>query len=59
MIDQDLVEILACPECRGEVRMEGDWIVCTSCGLKYPIRDGIPILLIDEAVRPNGASGKG
>ena len=39
--------------------MEGDWIVCTSCGLKYPIRDGIPILLIDEAVRPTGASGKG
>ena len=55
MIDQDLLEILACPECRAEVRMEGDWIVCTSCGLRYPIRDGLPILLVDEAVRPGGA----
>jgi uncharacterized protein len=52
MIDQDLLDILACPACRAEVRLEGDRIVCTSCGLRYPIRDGIPILLVDEAERP-------
>lgn len=32
--------------------MEGDRIVCTSCGLRFPVRDGIPILLVDEAERP-------
>lgn len=59
MIDQDLLDILACPACRAEVRLEGERIVCTSCGLRYPIRDGIPILLVDEAERPSapGTSG--
>ena len=55
MIDQDLLDILACPACRAEVRLEDPFIVCTSCGLRYPVRDGIPILLVDEAVRPDAA----
>ncbi len=51
MIDKTLLEILACPACKSEVQLEGDWIVCVnlSCGLRYPIRDGIPVMLIDEA----------
>jgi uncharacterized protein YbaR (Trm112 family) len=56
MIDAELLDILACPACRAEVRLEGDRIVCTSCGLRYPIRDGLPVLLIDQAERPAGAS---
>lgn len=49
MLDPDLLDILACPQCRAEVRLDGDRIVCTGCGLRYPVRDGIPILLVDEA----------
>lgn len=55
MIDQDLLDILACPSCRAEVKLEGDRIVCTSCGLRYPVRDGIPNLLVDDAERPGTA----
>ncbi len=49
MIDEKLLEILACPKCKGDVILQGDRIVCTQCGLRYPIRDGIPIMLVEEA----------
>jgi len=54
MIDETLLEILACPACKEPVRLEDDRIVCTGCGLRYPIRDDIPIMLIEEAERPAG-----
>ncbi len=46
-----LLEILACPKCKGEIRYEAerDEIVCDACRLIYPVRDGIPVMLIDEA----------
>ncbi len=63
MIDQQLLDILACPACKTEVRLEGDWLVCVKCGRRYPIRDGIPVMLIEEAEGPGGAGqgaqGKG
>jgi len=49
MIDQELLEILACPACKGDVEKIEDKIVCKECGRKYPIKDGIPIMLIDQA----------
>ena len=49
MIDKELLEILACPACKADVDLKLDKIVCKKCGKKYPIRDGIPIMLIDEA----------
>lgn len=49
MIDEALMRILACPACRGDVAQEGSKIVCSKCGRKYPIKDGIPIMLTDEA----------
>jgi uncharacterized protein YbaR (Trm112 family) len=52
LIDKDLLDILACPACRAEVRLEADRIVCTSCGKRYPVRDGIPIMLVEEAEPP-------
>ena len=57
MIDQELLEILACPKCKTDVKLEGDRIICTNpqCGLRYPIRDGIPVMLIDEAEQPSAA----
>ena len=50
-IDKDLLEILACPACHSEVRLEGDRLVCTnsSCKLRFRIKDGIPIMLVEEA----------
>lgn len=49
MIDKELLDILACPLCKTAVRLENEKIVCTSCGRRYPIRDGIPVMLIEEA----------
>ena len=54
MIDKELLEILACPLCKTDVRLENDKIVCTNCGRRYPIRDDIPIMLVDEAELPEG-----
>lgn len=56
-LDPKLVDILACPaEHHAPVKVKGDDLVCTECGLRFPIRDGIPVMLLDEA-RPavNGA----
>ena len=49
MIDQTLLDILICPACRGQVKLIEEKIVCNQCGLKYPIRDGVPVMLIDQA----------
>ena len=53
MIDKELLAILACPACKADVRLENDRIVCVKCGRRYPIKDDIPIMLIDEAENPN------
>jgi uncharacterized protein YbaR (Trm112 family) len=54
MIDKQLLEILACPKCKSPVKQDGEKLICQNaqCGLKYPIRDGIPVMLIDEAEKP-------
>jgi len=53
-IDKELLEILACPNCREAVeeREAESVIVCLGCGYRYPIRDGIPVMLVDEAEKP-------
>lgn len=55
-IDPDVLEILRCPLTRSRLRLEGDFLVAEVGGLAYPIRDGIPVLLIDEAKLPPGVS---
>jgi len=49
MIDKELLAILACPACKADVELKDNKIVCKKCGKKYPIKDDIPIMLIDEA----------
>jgi len=49
MIDKELLEILACPACKSSVELKENKICCTGCKKKYPIRDGIPVMLIEEA----------
>jgi hypothetical protein len=51
MISKELLDILACPKCKGPVELteKGDGLVCKPCRLLYEIRDDIPVMLIDEA----------
>lgn len=49
MLDKELLDILACPACKSDVELKENRIICKSCGKKYPIKDGIPVMLIDEA----------
>ncbi|MFH1397450.1 MAG: Trm112 family protein [Candidatus Omnitrophota bacterium] len=49
MIDKELLDILACPACKGDVELKEEKIVCIKCAKRYPIKDGIPVMLIDEA----------
>jgi uncharacterized protein YbaR (Trm112 family) len=55
-LDPELLEILVCPNDRGEIEVleQEQTIVCKRCGYRYPIRDGIPVMLIDEAEKPPG-----
>ena len=55
-IDPELLEILACPACRAPLAVDQDAeeLVCTGCRLAYPVRDDIPVLLVDQARRPEG-----
>ncbi|HEX7009998.1 MAG TPA: Trm112 family protein [Phycisphaeraceae bacterium] len=55
-IDPELLQILVCPLTRSPLKQEGDELVAQVGGLRYPIRDGIPILLIDEARLPEGVA---
>lgn len=52
-MDKELLKILVCPACKTRVRLEGEKLICEnrSCGLRYPIREGIPVMLINEAER--------
>lgn len=56
MMLKKLLDILVCPvpECRKPLSLSGDEssLQCTGCGRIYPIRDGIPVLLIDQAQMP-------
>jgi len=53
-IDPSLLEILVCPDCREALRADdaANELVCTGCRLAYPVRDDIPVLLVDEARPP-------
>ncbi|GAA4676308.1 Trm112 family protein [Nocardioides nanhaiensis] len=59
-VDPALLEIIVCPACRAELDLVAHEpaaepaaeLVCRGCGLAYPVRDGIPVLLVDEARKP-------
>jgi uncharacterized protein YbaR (Trm112 family) len=55
-VDKELLEILVCPNCRGDIRYdETEQIIeCVGeCRYRYPVRDDIPVMLIDEAEKPS------
>lgn len=49
MIDKDLLNILACPACKMSVELKDDMLICAQCARRYPIKEGIPVMLIEEA----------
>lgn len=68
-LPEELMSILVCPDCHGDLEERplppaasrqaerGDTVlVCLQCGLQYPVRDGIPVMLIEEAFRPEPGS---
>ena len=58
-ISQDLLEILACPACKAKVELtaDGKGLKCLKCHRVYPIRDDIPVMLIDEATMESPSEG--
>jgi uncharacterized protein YbaR (Trm112 family) len=56
MLDPELLKMLICPLTRSPLRQEGEELVGAVGGLRYPIRDGIPVLLVDEANLPTGVA---
>ena len=52
MISKELIDILACPDCKGDVQEKNEKILCLKCGRAYPIREGIPVMLIEESTSP-------
>ena len=62
-ISQELLDILACPACKTPVTLEGEELVCGQCARRYPIRNDIPVMLIEEgekgreAAKQRGAAG--
>jgi uncharacterized protein YbaR (Trm112 family) len=55
-LSKELLEILACPKCKGDIYLNrtGDGLICEACSLLYPIKDDIPVMLIDEALPYRG-----
>lgn len=49
--DKDLLDILTCPKCQGalDITLEENGLICPACKLKYPIRDDIPVMMVNEA----------
>jgi uncharacterized protein len=54
MIDRKFIDILRCPLGKSELKLENEFLICSQCGVKFPIRDGIPVLLMSEALLPEG-----
>jgi hypothetical protein len=52
-LSKELLDILVCPQCKGEIELteKQDGLICHACKLLYPIKDDIPVMLIDEAIK--------
>ena len=60
-VNKELLDLLVCPKCKGEITLKDDesGLVCDGCKLMYPIEDDIPVMLVDEAKGGPGAGGDG
>ena len=59
-LNKELLEILACPKCKGDLILtqEEDGLICEKCELVYPIKEEIPVMLIEEAIKLDELKGK-
>jgi uncharacterized protein len=55
-IDPELLDMLRCPLTRSRLRQEGDFLVAEVGGLSYPVREGLPVMLVEEAKLPPGVA---
>lgn len=57
-LDERLLEVLVCPACHGEVEYKDrrKLVICQECGRQYPVVDGIPVMMVDEASEPSRRS---
>jgi uncharacterized protein len=53
-LDPQILEILRCPLTKSKLRQDGDWLIAEEGGLRYPVRDGFPVMLMEEAQLPPG-----
>jgi uncharacterized protein YbaR (Trm112 family) len=56
---QSITSQLACPACIGDLRLEAQELICAACGRRYPIVDGIPVLIVDKSTAPSQAVSTG
>jgi len=49
MIKKELLDIMACPKCKGDIKLKGKFLICSKCKLAYPILDDVPDMLIEDA----------
>ncbi len=58
-LDEKLLDLIVCPACHAALAVDvaAEELVCTGCGLAYPVRDDIPVLLVDEARKPGPDNG--
>ena len=51
-LKKELIDILVCPECKGPLTVlpGGDGLACAPCAVVYPVKDDIPIMLVDQAI---------
>ena len=54
MLDKEFLDLLVCPACKSPLHQEGDTLICQNedCGLRYPVEDGVPVLLVERATKP-------
>ena len=57
MLPKDLLDILACPQCRGPLQVEPASLRCDNCKLRYRVENGIPVMLINEAEHLDDPAG--
>ncbi|NIA07235.1 MAG: hypothetical protein GWP14_06310 [Actinobacteria bacterium] len=53
-MDERLMKIIRCPVGQAKLRQEKEALVCEKCGISFPVREGIPVMLIHEATLPEG-----
>lgn len=56
MINEEIIKDLVCPIGKFPLKSDGEFLVCTNCSAKFPVKDNIPLLLIDDAILPLGVN---